>query len=223
MEKRKRERWRILVTIARLLDPLMVILGLIWLVLLIVELMHGLTPALNRVVMAIWILFIADYVLRLIIAPDRGLYLKKNWLNLIALIVPAFRALRIVRALRALRVVKLITSTNRGIRALSFALRRHGFAYVLAATILVIFAGAAGMYAFERGVPNTAMDSYGYALWWTAMLITTIGSDYWPQTPEGRVLCLLIGLYAFSVLGYITATLASLFLGDRGRGRSRMT
>lgn len=226
--RKKKQRWRTVVTIERLLDPLMTVLGLVWLALLIVELMSDLTPVLTRIVAAIWIIFIADFLLGLLIAPDRLVYLKRNWLNLIALVVPAFRGFRILRALRGLRLVRLVTSLNRGFRALSFALRRNGFAYVLGATMLVVFAGAAGMYAFERDVTNTAMDSYGYALWWTAMLVTTIGSDYWPRTTEGRVLCLMIGLYSFSVLGYITATLASLFLGDRRpmqpRGRaSRQT
>jgi voltage-gated potassium channel len=27
---------------------------------------------------------------------------------------------------------------------------------------------------------------YGNALWWTAMVMTTIGSDYFPKTAEGR-------------------------------------
>lgn len=213
VKKAAKARWRTLTTIARLLDPMMVVLGFVWLALLIVELVQGLSPALERTVTTIWIVFIAEFILGLVIAPDRRVFFKHNWLNLIALILPVFRAFRIVRVFRGLRLVKLVTSVNRGMRALSFALRRNGFAYVLAATLLVTFAGAAGMYVFERNVAGTAMTSYSYALWWTAMLVTTIGSDYWPVSPEGRVLCLLIGLYSFSVLGYITATLASLFLG----------
>jgi voltage-gated potassium channel len=48
------------------------------------------------------------------------------------------------------------------------------------------------------------------------MLLTTIGSEYWPRTPEGRLLCLLLSLYAIGVFGYITAALASFFV-DRDR------
>jgi len=39
-----------------------------------------------------------------------------------------------------------------------------------------------------------------------------MGSAYWPQTGEGRVLCLILALYAFAVFGYLTASLASYFL-----------
>lgn len=69
------------------------------------------------------------------------------------------------------------------------------------------------MYAFENEVPG-GPDSYGAALWWTAMLLTSIGTDYWPQTAEGRVLCFLISLYGFAVFGYVTAALASYFIAS---------
>lgn len=45
------------------------------------------------------------------------------------------------------------------------------------------------------------------------MIMLTLGSEYWPQTPEGRVLCILLSLFAFGILGYVTAALASFFIG----------
>jgi voltage-gated potassium channel len=45
------------------------------------------------------------------------------------------------------------------------------------------------------------------------MLMTTMGSEYWPRTGEGRLLCLLLSLYAFGVFGYVTATIATFFIG----------
>ena len=70
------------------------------------------------------------------------------------------------------------------------------------------------MYTFEReAAPQGGLSSYGAALWWTAMIMTTLGSDHWPQSPEGRVLALLLALYAFAVFGYVTATLATFFVG----------
>ena len=65
------------------------------------------------------------------------------------------------------------------------------------------------MYAFER---EHGLADYGAALWWTAMLVTTMGSEYWPKSPEGRVLCLFLAIYAFAVFGYVTASLASFFV-----------
>jgi voltage-gated potassium channel len=96
--------------------------------------------------------------------------------------------------------------------ALGASLERRGFGYVVTLTTIVTLAGAAGMYAFENAEQN-GLYSYGEALWWTAMLMTTMGSAYWPQTPEGRVLCVILALYAFAIFGYVTATLATYFVG----------
>ena len=38
------------------------------------------------------------------------------------------------------------------------------------------------------------------------MLVSTMGSDFWPLTPEGRVLALLLSVYGLAVFGYITAS-----------------
>ncbi len=76
----------------------------------------------------------------------------------------------------------------------------------------VVFVGAAGMFAFENDNADGRGLDYPAALWWTAMMVTTIGSDYWPQTVEGRVLCLVLALYAFAVFGYVAATLSSFFI-----------
>ena len=45
------------------------------------------------------------------------------------------------------------------------------------------------------------------------MLVATMGSEFWPQTAEGRILCFLLALYGFAVFGYITASFASFFVG----------
>ena len=44
--------------------------------------------------------------------------------------------------------------------------------------------------------------------------MTTMGSDYVPQTAEGRILFFLLALYAFTMFGYVTATLATFFVGQ---------
>ena len=40
--------------------------------------------------------------------------------------------------------------------------------------------------------------------------MTTLGSEYWPKSTEGRLLCFLLAVYAFAVWGYITALHAEL-------------
>ena len=206
--------------LARLEDALelpMILLGLAWLVLAAVELVTILPWWLEHVATGIWMIFVADFVLRLWLADDRRTYLRENWLALIALALPALRIFRIARvaalARRGLRLARMATTFGRARRSIHHLLaRRHALGYVIALTTVVIAFGATGMFAFERHA-SPAFGSYGYSLWWTAMLLTTMGSDSWPTTFEGRTLCLVLSLYGFAVFGYITATLASWLVG----------
>lgn len=53
------------------------------------------------------------------------------------------------------------------------------------------------------------------------MIMTTIGSDYWPKTAEGRILAFLLSVYAFAIFGYITAALASFLVGKDKESSSK--
>jgi voltage-gated potassium channel len=210
------ERDEILMRIDSWLETPMVVLGFVWLGLLIWEFIWGLTGGLNTLVQAIWIIFIVNFAIEFILAPRKLRYLRRNWLTAVSLLVPALRALRFIRIIRAARGIKLVRvlgSFNRGMRGLGASFSRRGFGYVVALTVTATVAGAAGMFAFENEVPG-GLHSYGEALWWTSMLMTTLGSGYWPQTIEGRVLCVILALYAFAVFGYVTATLATYFVGQ---------
>ncbi len=202
------------------LEGPMILLGLVWLVLIVVELIWGLGPVLQLLNYAIWVIFIQDFALRFTLAPEKLTFIKQNWLTLVSLAVPALRVLRItrflrvfrtVRAIRGIRLVRVLSSLNRGMKSLGATMGRRGFGYMLTLSLAVLFSGAAGMYAFENEVPG-GLASYGEALWWTAMILISLGSEYWPKTPEGRALCFVLALYGFAVFGYFTALLASFFL-----------
>lgn len=221
-ETLERERNELLHRLEDWLETPMIVLGFVWLGLLVAEFVYGESAAFEVLGTAIWVVFLVDFALKLVVAPRKLAFLRGNWLTVVALAVPALRVFRVVRVVRVLglarvgrglRLVRVVGSLNRGMRALAASMGRRGFGYVAALTAIVTFAGAAGMYAFERDVPGGGLDSYGTALWWTAMLMTTMGSETWPRSAEGRVLCLLLALYAFAVFGYVTATLASFFVG----------
>ncbi|WP_443190454.1 ion transporter [Pseudomonas indica] len=212
----ERQRWRLLRQVEDWLETPMILLGFVWLALTVVELVRGISPLLEALNRWIWALFVVDFLLRFSLAPRKLSYLRRNVLTAVALLLPALRTLRVLRVFRVLRatrgvtLVRILSSTNRGMSALRQAMRRRGVGYVFSLTLLVILVGAAGMYAFERD--SAGFGSYGEALWWTAMLITSLGSEAWPHTGEGRVLCFILALYGFTVFGYVTATLASFFV-----------
>lgn len=216
----EQERNEILQQLEDWLEMPMLILALVWLLLFIIELVRGLTPILDAVSTTIWIIFILDFLLEFSLAPRKVAYLRRNWLTALSLLLPAlrifriFRVLRTVRAVRGLQLLRVMSRTNQGMKALAATVHRRGFGYVLGLTIIVTLMGAAGMYAFESQVADeSGLKSYGNALWWTAMLITTMGSEYSPKTAEGRVLCFFLALYASAVFGYVTATIATFFIG----------
>jgi voltage-gated potassium channel len=122
------------------------------------------------------------------------------------------RAARGLAALRGARLVRVFASINRGMRALSSVMRRRSFGYAILLSVLVVAAGAAGMYAFEGRVLGSTVTSFTGAVWWTAMILTTMGSDYFPKTSEGRFLCFVLAVYGFAVFGCVTATISSFFV-----------
>ena len=216
-----RERYELLQRLEDWLETPMLVLAFVWLALLVVELIWGESLLFGTIGTIIWVVFIVDFTVKFALAPHKVAFLMRNWLTAISLLLPAlrlfrifrvFRLLRLARAGRGLRLLRVVSSLNRSMKALSASLSRRGFGYVIALTVLVTLAGAAGMYAFENQAPG-GPNSYGDALWWTAMIMTTLGSQYWPQTAEGRVLCVFLALYAFGVFGYVTAALATFFVG----------
>lgn len=227
-----RERRALLQRLSRVLDGPMTALSFVWLGLMIVEFTWGLSPSLETANYVIWALFVLHFVLEFWISPDKRRYLRTNWLTALALLLPALRTLRALRAVRLLmtarvsrgvRLLRWITSLNRGMKATQRTTQGRGLKYVIVLTLLVNFAGAAGIYLFENPAALAESDvgavsagsgirSYGEALWWTAMMLTTMGSDYFPRTTEGRILALLLAVYAFAIFGYITATVASLII-----------
>lgn len=216
-EQLVRERKKLLSSIERLMETPMIFLGFIWLILLIIELIWGLTTTLEYLSLGIWVLFIVDFIIKFVLAPYKLEYLRKNWLTAISLMVPAlrvfraFRIVRLARGLRGIRLVRVVSGINRSMRSLAATMKRRAVGYVFLLTLAVVFAGAAGMYAIENPAPG--FDSYGMALWWTVMRVITAGSEFFPRTPEGRGLAILLALYGYAVFGYVTATLASFFIG----------
>jgi voltage-gated potassium channel len=217
------ERRRTLVELEEWLEKPMIVLSFVWLALLVIEVAWGLSRPVFWAFNAIWGIFIVDFVLRLAVAPRRLEYLKHSWLTIISLVVPAFRVLRVAQAFRVFRaagavrgatLVRVVGSVNRSMRALGRTFERRGFGYVVVLTMVVIFGGAAGMFVFERDIPGSPITSYLSSVWWTAMIMTTMGTDYYPRSAEGRALCLLLAVYAFAMFGYVTATLATFFIGQ---------
>jgi voltage-gated potassium channel len=216
-EPQEEERWQVLSQLEEWLERPMLFLSFIWLSLVLVELIWATSGVFQLLGTIIWIVFVMEFILRFVLAPRKWSFLRRNPITIIALAAPALRflyALRFLRLARGLRLVRIVGTANRGLNALRRSFARRGLGYVLVATALIVLLGAGGMLAFEpaHGVEG-GFTSYGDALWWTAMLVTTMGSDFWPETAEGRLLALLLSLYGLAIFGYITASFATFLIG----------
>lgn len=216
-----RERWKLLRKLDTAMKTPLLVLSLVWLVLILMEFIGHLPPFLERTWMVIWGLFVADYFMKLVLAPDKGKYVKSNLLTAGALLFPALRLVQVLPLATMLstapvlvdfRLVHVLASANWGISVLGKMLACRKVGYFLAVTVVVIFSGAAGVYIFEGR--NEMIPDYGTALWWTLMILA-MGTNYFPKTVEGRIVFLLLALYGFAILAYVVSSLASHFLGKK--------
>jgi voltage-gated potassium channel len=218
------ERWIALRQLEEWIEIPMLVLSFVWFLLVLAGLVWGEGGLFEVFGTIIWIIFIADFLLRVVIAPDKLAYIRNNVIMLLALILPALRmfrvlqVFRILRAARGVRLLQIVGTANRSMNALRRSLGRRGLGYVLLVTLAVTLLGAAGMLVFEsaREVKG-GFETYADALWWTAMLLTTMGSGYWPVTAEGRVLAFLLAVYGIVIFGYITASFATFFIGQEAQ------
>ncbi|MBA2469354.1 MAG: ion transporter, partial [Chloroflexia bacterium] len=215
------QRWELAENLQAILDPVMAGLGLVFLGLLLldysaIELSEAASSRLFWALQAIWAIFLVEFAVRLIVAPAKGEFLRSNWLGALSLVLPFLRPLRAFRAARALRslsLVRFLGGINRGIRVLRAVTRGRQFAWVGALTVVVMLAGAVGVRYFDRGIEGAPIQSFGSALWWSSAMVTTINNELYAVSTEARVLAILMRVFAVSVFGYITASIATYFIG----------
>ncbi len=211
-----------LLALEKILELPMLFLSFVWLCILITELVYSTNPVISYCGTGIWILFIFYFAVRLATVDDQKAFFKRNWLFVLAILAsvlrffPFMNSFPLVRALTAtfgMQVIWIFASAEQGMSSIRRSFGRRGAAYVLTFTLVVIFAGAAGMLHFERISDDPqSIHTYPNALWWTAMQITNIGSGYPIKTTGGRILCLAISVYAIAVFGYLTALIATFFI-----------
>ena len=145
----------------------------------------------------IWAIFAADFFLKFAITPDKWLYLRRNWLEALTVLVPFFRPLRIVRII--LFGARAIKATRRRLVSVDFLLVYAIGIVVIAATVVTVT---------EHG--HNSINSFTDALWWSVVTATTVGyGDMTPVTPVGRGMAILLMLVGIGLFGGLTANFAS--------------
>jgi voltage-gated potassium channel len=169
------------------------------------DLPHPLWVTLRVVTVLAWPVFLADYALRLALADHRWHFVRRNWVDGLAVLLPLLRPLRIVSLVRVARVLD---------RRLTTSLHGRVAAYVTLTASLVVFMASLAVYDAERGGRGASITSYADAVWWALTTITTVGyGDEYPVTDEGRLVAVLLMVSGIALLGVVTAAVASWFVG----------
>lgn len=212
------DRERLAERIADRLDVPVTVGGVIFLLLVLAETISQPGGTVSTVYTwlgwALWALFVAEFVARLIVAPSTAGYLKRNWWQVLFLAVPALRFVRAIRVLRAARLGRVLSSAVRSGRSagqrLSSRLLSLG-----AVTCVVVLGGSQILY--ELG----AFSSYADALYATT-LATIAGEPLSPTSPFARAVDVLLVSYSVVVFATLAGSAGAFILERRDDDRVRM-
>lgn len=146
-----------------------------------------------------WLAFALDYVISLVLVPNRAHYVRTHLLQGSALLFPPLRLLLLGHIFHVLRTTPLRSGERARIYLTYFT------------TLVLVFAAVAVVY-FERGAPNSNITTVGEGLWWGGETVSTVGyGDYYPVTVGGRIVAGVLFVNGVALLSIITAGLAQRF------------
>jgi voltage-gated potassium channel len=153
-----------------------------------------------------WFGFVVDLGIRWSLDDEPRTFARRHWLAILAVAVPAARALMVFYVF-----ARLARGHSRLVARVQL--------YALYLTILVVTFGAALVLAVERNYPGSNIQSYGEAVWWAAVTVTTVGyGDFVPVSPAGRVIATLMLVNGVIIISVITATISSRFVSSPDSG-----
>ena len=151
-----------------------------------------------------WFAFALDLVIGLLTSRSKKEYLLKHPLELISVLLPFLRPLRLMRVISfgGLALQKIAMGKQFAI-TIKVALTAIFVSYIAAVQITIS----------ERDLEGSNIKTFSDGLWWAVTTVTTVGyGDRFPTTPEGRILAVMLMLVGISLVGVITASVASWFV-----------
>ncbi|WP_084563044.1 potassium channel family protein [Corynebacterium aquilae] len=149
----------------------------------------------------IWVVFAVDYVVRLVLADNRWRWFWRHIPEFLLVILPWFRPLQILRIVPTLLLLQRVSATNRNITVAS---------YTIFGSVIMIFVAALMMYDVEAPDPDSMINSFGDALWWSIVTVTTVGyGDIAPVTAFGRLVGIALMVGGIALAGVLTATVSA--------------
>ena len=164
-------------------------------------------------------LFFTEWMLGLLLVEDRKSYVSRptRILDLISTLPIGgyFQGLRLFRLTRLVKLLRVVLRVKR------YSGPGRDLMRVVAVVGATTFAGAYTILIVEGGgiAPDgteITINSFGDALWWALVTISTVGyGDMYPVTTGGRLVAVCLILIGVGVCGYIAGFMANLMsLGE---------
>jgi voltage-gated potassium channel len=148
-----------------------------------------------------WATFLIDYLVRLGLAANRPRWFLRHLLDLLVVALPFLRPLRLIRLLVLFGALQ---------KAIGGAIRGRVVVYTAFSVVLLVYVASLAILETERSVPDSKITTFGDAVWWSITTVTTVGyGDLSPVSGVGRVIAVLLMIGGISLVGVVTATLAS--------------
>jgi voltage-gated potassium channel len=199
--------------LARRLDRPMGVLGLLFLLVVLGQLLAtdpALVSALTVAGWLLWAVFVAEFVLRAVIARDQGRFWRRNGWQVLFLVLPFLRFARVLALVRTARVGGVLSAALRGSRSAGRLLSGR-VAWLAAVTAVLVL--SASQLLFVLGL----YDSYGDALH-EAALATVTGEPLSAPGLVARVAEVVLAVYSVAVFATLAGALGAYFVDGRRGG-----
>ncbi|HEU5430237.1 MAG TPA: potassium channel family protein, partial [Thermomicrobiales bacterium] len=171
----------------------------------------GLGQALIWIGYGIWAVFVFHLLWRLALAPDRAAYLRAHWLDAAIVVAPILQLTAF--GPETGRIWWAMIAAVRGLVGVRGAFKTQGLIYILAVLAVLVGSAADLVYQAEKASPDATIKTYGDALWWTFVTMSSTGyGDKYPVTAAGRTIGVGLMVMGIAVFGLVTAKLAQFFV-----------
>lgn len=112
-----------------------------------------------------------------------------------------------------IRILKL-ARYNTAVRRfhLAFLIAKEELILFFAATLLMLFIAATGMYYFEHDAQPDKFASVFHSMWWAVATLTTVGyGDIYPITVGGKIFTFFVLIIGLGVISVPIGLVASAF------------
>ncbi len=157
---------------------------------------------------ALWLMFVMETSLLLLLVDDKRRYLRRNWMNLVIIITGLPLLVGIdtyTGALRLLRLLILVSlSIHMGSLLMNLLSRNELGPTVIGSLVVVVMAG------FMIAGLDPGIETPADGIWWAWVTVTTVGyGDLVPSSNLGRFFAGILMLVGVALISLLTASIAA--------------